>query len=257
MNIIFALLLTLFAGLASGIGGLLAFTKLANNAKFFASSLGFSAGVMIYVSFLEIIPKGLTALNENFTSSVSEWIAIGGFFVGIIFILLIDQLIPHEQNPHEIKEKNQNSNLIRMGLFSAFAIALHNFPEGMATFYAALEDARLGFGITIAIALHNIPEGIAIALPIYQATKNRAKAFNLALISGLAEPIGALIGFLIFSSILPTSVFGVIFPFVGGIMVYISLDELLPTSEKYGHHHLSILGLIGGMAVMALSLLII
>lgn len=257
MNIIFALLLTLFAGLASGIGGLLAFTKLANNAKFFASSLGFSAGVMIYVSFLEIIPKGLAALNENFTSSVSEWIAIGGFFVGIIFILLIDQLIPHEQNPHEIREKNQNSSLMRMGLFSAFAIALHNFPEGMATFYAALEDIRLGFGITIAIALHNIPEGIAIALPIYQATKNRAKAFNLALISGLAEPIGALIGFLIFSSILPTSVFGVIFPFVAGIMVYISLDELLPTSEKYGHHHLSILGLIGGMAVMALSLLII
>ena len=257
MSIIFALLLTLFAGLASGIGGLLAFTKLANNAKFFASSLGFSAGVMIYVSFLEIIPKGLAALNENFTSSVSEWIAIGGFFVGILFILLIDQLIPHEQNPHEIKEKNQNSSLMRMGLFSAFAIALHNFPEGMATFYAALEDIRLGFGITIAIALHNIPEGIAIALPIYQATKNRAKAFNLALISGLAEPIGALIGFLIFSSILPTSVFGVIFPFVAGIMVYISLDELLPTSEKYGHHHLSILGLIGGMAVMALSLLII
>ena len=257
MNIIFALLLTLFAGLASGIGGLLAFTKLANNAKFFASSLGFSAGVMIYVSFLEIIPKGLAALNENFTSSVSEWIAIGGFFIGIIFILLIDQLIPHEQNPHEIKEKNQNSSLMRMGLFSAFAIALHNFPEGMATFYAALEDIRLGIGITVAIALHNIPEGIAIALPIYQATKNRVKAFNLALISGLAEPIGALIGFLIFSSILPTSVFGVIFPFVAGIMVYISLDELLPTSEKYGHHHLSILGLIGGMAVMALSLLII
>jgi ZIP family zinc transporter len=257
MNIIFALLLTLFAGLASGIGGLLAFTKLANNAKFFASSLGFSAGVMIYVSFLEIIPKGLVALNQNFSSSDSEWIAIAGFFIGILFILLIDQLIPHEQNPHEIKEKNQNSSLMRMGLFSAFAIALHNFPEGMATFYAALEDVRLGIGITVAIALHNIPEGIAIALPIYQATKNRVKAFNLALLSGLAEPIGALIGFLIFSSILPTSVFGVIFPFVAGIMVYISLDELLPTSEKYGHHHLSILGLIVGMAVMALSLLII
>ncbi len=257
MNIIIALLLTLFAGLASGIGGLLAFTKLANNAKFFALSLGFSAGVMIYVSFLEIIPKGLVALNQNFDAAISDWIAIGGFFVGILFILLIDQLIPHEQNPHEIQEKNQNSNLIRMGLFSAFAIALHNFPEGMATFYAALEDTRLGFGISVAIALHNIPEGIAIALPIFQATKNRVKAFNFALISGLAEPIGALIGFLIFSSILPTNIFGVIFPFVAGIMVYISLDELLPTSEKYGHHHISILGLIGGMAVMALSLLII
>lgn len=257
MNIFSALLLTLFAGLASGIGGLLAFTKLANNPKFFAISLGFSAGVMIYVSFIEIIPKGLAALNENFSNSMSEWIAIGGFFIGILFILLIDQLIPHDHNPHEIKEKNTNSNLMRMGLFSAFAIALHNFPEGMATFYAALEDVRLGLGITIAIALHNIPEGIAIALPIFQATKNRAKAFNFALFSGLAEPIGAIIGFLIFSSILPTNVFGVVFPFVAGIMVYISLDELLPTSEKYGHHHLSILGLIGGMFVMALSLLLV
>ncbi len=257
MNILIAFLLTLFAGLATGLGGLLAFSKLAKSAKFFAASLGFSAGVMIYVSFMEIIPKGLVALKDNFNNELSEWIAVVGFFVGILFILVIDQLIPKEQNPHEIKEPNHDHALLRMGLFSAFAIALHNFPEGLATFYASLADSRLGLGIAVAIALHNIPEGVAVALPIYQATKNRKKAFNFALFSGLAEPVGALIGFLIFSSFLPTAIFGIIFPFVAGIMVYISLDELLPTAEKYGHHHLSMFGLIAGMGVMALSLLIL
>jgi ZIP family zinc transporter len=257
MNILIAFLLTLFAGLATGFGGLIAFSKLAKNAKFFATSLGFSAGVMIYVSFIEIIPKGLVALKENFNDGLSEWIAIIGFFVGILFILIIDQLIPQAQNPHEIKEPNHDNALLRMGLFSAFAIAFHNFPEGLATFYASLEDFRLGLGITIAIALHNIPEGVAVALPIFQATRNRKKAFYYALFSGLAEPIGALIGFLIFSTFLPTAIFGIVFPFVAGIMVYISLDELLPTAEKYGHHHLSMFGLIAGMGVMALSLLIL
>ncbi len=257
MNIIYAFLLTLFAGLATGLGGLVAFSKLAKSAKFFAASLGFSAGVMLYVSFIEIIPKGLIALNENFSAVASDWIAMGGFFAGILFILIIDQLIPKAQNPHEIKDPHHHSELLRMGLFSAFAIALHNFPEGIATFYASLVDFRLGLGITVAIALHNIPEGIAVALPIFQATKNRKKAFNFALLSGLAEPVGALIGFIIFSTFLPTAIFGIIFPFVAGIMVYISLDELLPTAEKYGHHHLSMFGLIAGMMVMALSLLIV
>jgi zinc transporter, ZIP family len=257
MNIIYAFLLTLFAGLATGLGGLIAFSKLAKSAKFFAASLGFSAGVMLYVSFIEIIPKGLIALNDNFSSGISEWIAIGGFFFGIFFILIIDQLIPKAQNPHEIKEPHHHAALMRMGLFSAFAIALHNFPEGLATFYASLQDPLLGIGIAVAIALHNIPEGIAVALPIFQATNNRKKAFFYALISGLAEPVGALIGFIIFSTFLPTAIFGIIFPFVAGIMVYISLDELLPTSEKYGHHHLSMFGLIAGMLMMALSLLII
>jgi zinc transporter, ZIP family len=257
MNILLASLLTLFAGLATGIGGLFAFTKLAKKPTFFASSLGFSAGVMIYVSFMEIMPKGYAALLDNFTAKESSWLSVGGFFVGILFIMAIDFLIPKAQNPHEIKEPNHDHGLLRMGLFSAFAIALHNFPEGMATFFAALENVRLGVGIAIAIALHNIPEGIAIALPIYQATKSRAKGFTYALLSGLAEPVGALIGFLLFSTLLPTAVFGMVFPFVAGIMVYISLDELLPTAEKYGKHHLSMLGLIAGMALMALSLLII
>jgi zinc transporter, ZIP family len=257
MNVIIAFSLTLFAGLATGIGGLFAFSKWVKKPGFFAASLGFSAGVMLYVSFMEIIPKGYTALLDNFAEDLSSWLSVFAFFIGILFIMGIDFLIPHDHNPHEIKEVNQNQSLLRMGLFSAFAIAFHNFPEGMATFYAALEDVRLGIGITIAIALHNIPEGIAIALPIFQATNNRKKGFMYALLSGLAEPIGALIGFIIFSTFLPTAILGMVFPFVGGIMVYISLDELLPTAEKYGKHHISMIGLIVGMAVMALSLLLI
>lgn len=256
MNVLIAFLLTLLAGLATGIGGLLVFWKLAKQAKFFAASLGFSAGVMLYVSFIEIIPKGIEALAENFDENAAQWLAILAFFVGILFILIIDQLIPKASNPHEIQQ-NESKSLMRLGLFAAFAIALHNFPEGIATFYASLEDVRLGIGITIAIALHNIPEGMAVALPIFQATKNRQKGFLYALLSGLAEPIGALIGFLIFSTFLPSNILGMIFPFVAGIMVYISLDELLPTSEKYGYHHVSMFGLIGGMAIMALSLLLV
>ena len=256
MNVLIAFLLTLLAGLATGIGGLLVFYKRAQQAKFFAASLGFSAGVMLYVSFIEIIPKGIDALAENFDSNIAQWLAIIGFFVGICFILIIDQLIPKANNPHELHD-DQPKSLMRLGLFAAFAIALHNFPEGMATFYASLEDLSLGIGITIAIALHNIPEGMAIALPIFQATNNKQKGFVFALLSGLAEPIGALIGFLIFSTFLPTNILGMIFPFVAGIMVYISLDELLPTSEKYGYHHVSMFGLIGGMAIMALSLLLV
>jgi len=257
MNVLIAFLLTLFAGLATGLGGLFAFTKIAKKPTFFAASLGFSAGVMLYVSFMEIMPKSYLSLMESFSEGVSAWLSVGGFFIGIAFIMIIDFLIPKSQNPHEIKRLNHDQSLLRMGLFSAFAIALHNFPEGIATFYAALEDVRLGIGITIAIALHNIPEGIAIALPIFQATKSRSKGFLYALLSGLAEPVGAILAFLIFSTFLPSSIFGIIFAFVAGIMVYISLDELLPTAEQFGKHHVSMIGLILGMAIMALSLLII
>lgn len=143
-----------------------------------------------------------------------------------------------------------------MGLFSALAIAIHNFPEGLATFMGALTDPTLGVSIAVAIAIHNIPEGIAVSVPIYYATKNRKKAFWLSFLSGLAEPVGAILGFFILRNFFNESTFGVIFAGVAGIMVYISLDELLPTAEEYGEHHVAIGGLIAGMAVMATSLLL-
>jgi ZIP family zinc transporter len=257
MDLLFAFTLTILAGLSTGFGGLIAFTKFASRKPFLSVSLGFSAGVMLYVSFVEILPKGIDSLAQTTLGNQAVIWGTLAFFLGIAFIMIIDQFLPASVNPHEIKdEKTEHQSLLRMGLFTAFALALHNLPEGLATLYASLSDARLGVSVTIAIALHNIPEGIAVAIPIFQATQNKKKAFLYSFLSGLAEPIGALIGFLIFSTFFPQEWFGLIFSFVGGIMVYISLDELLPTAEKYGYHHLSMIGLIAGMAIMAMSLLI-
>ena len=140
-------------------------------------------------------------------------------------------------------------------MFSALAIAIHNFPEGLATFASALSDPALGLSITIAIALHNIPEGISVAVPLYYATGSRKKAFFYSFLSGLSEPLGALIGYFILRSFFNDLVFGILFGAVAGIMVYISIDELLPTSREYGQNHQEIYGFIAGMFVMALSLL--
>lgn len=262
-NILFAFGLTVFAGLATGIGSIMAFLSKKFNPRFLAGSLGFSAGVMIYVSLVEIFVKAKDSLIAAHGIKSGNIYTVIAFFTGIALIALIDKLIPSFENPHEIKnieEKNLNpansKKLLRMGMFSALAIAIHNFPEGLATFMSALTDPTLGVSIAVAIAIHNIPEGIAVSVPIYYATKNRKKAFWLSFLSGLAEPVGALLGFFILRSIFNDSTFGLIFAGVAGIMVYISLDELLPTAEEYGEHHIAIGGLIGGMAVMAISLLL-
>lgn len=262
-NILFAFGLTVFAGLSTGIGSLMSLWSKKFNPKFLAGSLGFSAGVMIYVSMVEIFVKAKDSLVVAHGAKTGNIYTVIAFFSGIALIAIIDKLIPSFENPHEIKninEKNINmansKKLLRMGLFSALAIAIHNFPEGLATFMGALSDPALGISIAVAIAIHNIPEGIAVSVPIYYATENRNKAFWLSFLSGLAEPVGALIGFFILRNVFNESTFGVIFASVAGIMVYISLDELLPTAEEYGEHHVAIGGLIAGMAVMAVSLLL-
>jgi ZIP family zinc transporter len=257
---LYAFLLTLFAGLSTGIGGLIAFHRHAKSKIFLTFALGFSAGVMIYVSFVEIIPKSIDSLAAIFDEKTGYIYAVISFFVGMGFIALIDWLIPEKENPHEIPDdldsEGSKKNLMRMGMFSALAIAIHNFPEGLATFVAAIDSISLGISIAIAIALHNIPEGIAVAVPIYQATGSKKKAFGCAFFSGLAEPVGAIIGYFLLRAIFSDLTFGLVFAFVAGIMIYISLDELLPTAEKYGKHHISITGVILGMIVMAISLII-
>jgi zinc transporter, ZIP family len=263
-NILFAFGLTLFAGLATGVGSIIGFLHKKFNPKFLAASLGFSAGVMIYVSLVEIFIKAKDSLVLEFGEKTGYWYTVLGFFAGIALIGIIDRLIPSGENPHEIKKtrnydkplKNDKSRLMRMGLFSALAIGIHNFPEGLATFMAAVTDPTLGISIAIAIAIHNIPEGLAISAPIYYATKSKKKAFVLSFLSGLAEPIGAVIGYFFLSWFFNDAYFGFIFAGVAGIMIYISLDELLPTAEEYGEHHVAIYGLIAGMAVMALSLVL-
>lgn len=263
-NVLFALALTLFAGLSTGIGSAMSLLSKKFSPKFLAVSLGFSAGVMIYVSLVDIFPKAKDSLSLAFGDKQGHLLTVIAFFAGIALIAIIDKLIPSYENPHEIKNieklndtpENQKK-LMRMGLFSALAIAIHNFPEGLATFMAAMTDPTLGISIAVAVAIHNIPEGIAVSVPIYYATKSRKKAFWYSFLSGLAEPVGAIIGYFILLHFFNDATFGMIFAGVAGIMIYISLDELLPTAEEYGEHHVAIGGLIAGMAVMATSLLLL
>lgn len=263
-TILFAFSLTLFAGLSTGVGSALAFFTKKTDERFLSAALGFSAGIMIYVSFVEILVKARESLDSFFGATRGNIYTTLGFFGGIALIALIDAFVPKATNPHEVKSiedmdltEQKNQELMRMGLFSALAIAIHNFPEGLATFIAALEDPAMGVSIAIAIAIHNIPEGIAVSVPIYYATKSRKQAFKYSFLSGLSEPVGAIVGFLILMPFLNEAVLGFTFAMVAGIMVYISLDELLPSAQKYGEHHIAIGGLVAGMAVMATSLVLL
>ncbi|MFP4418772.1 MAG: zinc transporter ZupT [Chitinispirillaceae bacterium] len=267
-QVVIAFSLTLFAGLATGIGSVLAFFTHHTNTKFLSTSLGFSAGVMIYVSFVEIFVKARESLVSVLGNREGTYLTVGSFFGGIFLIAIIDKLIPSFENPHEMHSVEEiesqvagmgekERKLLRMGVFTALAIAIHNFPEGLATFTSALTDPALGVSIAVAIAIHNIPEGIAVSVPVFYATRSRRRAFLYSFISGVAEPVGALVGYVILMRFVNGLVFGVLFAGVAGIMVFISLDELLPAAQKFGEHHLSIYGMIAGMIVMALSLLLL
>ncbi|MEL7599641.1 MAG: zinc transporter ZupT [Proteiniphilum sp.] len=256
-TILIAFLLTLFAGLSTGIGSLIAFVAKRTNTNFLSLALGLSAGVMIYVSFMEMLPKSLASLSDIYGEKAGMLYMILGLFGGIALIALIDFLIPESRNPHEmhgVEEMKSNYRLKQTGIITAVTIAIHNFPEGIATFMSALSSMEVAIPITAAIAIHNIPEGIAVAVPIYHSTGSKKKAFWLSFASGLAEPVGALIAFLFLLPFWNPALDGLILSAVSGIMIFISLDELLPSAEKYGKHHLSIIGLVAGMAVMAVSL---
>lgn len=264
-NLLLAFSLTLMAGLATGIGSILAFFTSSTNTKFLSFALGFSAGVMIYVSMIEIFVKAQESLVGVLGEVQGNWLTVSGFFGGMILIALIDKFIPKQANPHELKKVEEMDNqqkaikdpaLLKMGTFTALAIAIHNFPEGIATFTAALQDPAIGIAIALAIAIHNIPEGVAVSVPVYFATGDKKKAFKLSFLSGLSEPIGALVAYLFLMPYLNDVMFGIIFAAVAGVMVFISLDELLPAAKKYDEAHMSIYGVISGMAVMALSLLL-
>ena len=254
-NIGLALILTAIAGLSTGIGSAIAYFIKKPKMIYLSFSLGFSAGVMVYVSFVELLPQAL--------EHVGEVLGVTAFFLGIIFIGFIDMVIPERENPHSYSGLLEKAGvkvdkiLMRTGVFTALAIAIHNFPEGLATFGTALSDVKLGAVIALAIAIHNIPEGISVSIPIFYATKNKNKAFMYSFLSGAAEPVGAIIGFLILMPFLSEEILCSLLAFVAGIMVYISVDELLPIAHQYGQSHTVILGVILGMFIMALSLLIL
>ncbi|MGL4992799.1 MAG: zinc transporter ZupT [Bacteroidales bacterium] len=249
--------LTMIAGLATGIGSVLAFFTKHTNTKFLSAALGFSAGVMMFVSFVELLPESRMGFSEMFGEKPGFLYMLFSFFGGIALIMIIDFMIPKEENPHEthkVEEMQNKYKLKRMGTMIALSIAIHNFPEGLATFVAAMDNLEIAIPIVVAIAIHNIPEGIAVSIPIYHATGDRKKAFRLSLLSGMAEPVGALVGWLILMPFWTPTINNIILAGIAGIMVFISLDELLPSAEKYGEHHLSISGVLLGMVVMAVSL---
>ncbi len=258
----YAFILTILAGLSTGIGSLIAFFIKKPKMSYLSFALGLSGGVMLYISFMELLPQGMEAIGEFWGIVV--------LFSGMLFMGIMDFLLPEVENPHHIvdsecleeeskkcnDETNENkSKLMRMGLVMAFAIGFHNFPEGMATFGTALSDINLGILTAFAIALHNIPEGISVSIPIFYATNNRKKAFLYSFLSGLAEPIGAVIGYLILRPYLTEQVIGGLLVFISGVMIYISLDEILPTAHHYGQGHIVIIGIVLGMIIMAVSLL--
>lgn len=264
-NLLLAFGLTLFAGMATGIGSLLMLLFRKTSVRFLSVSLGFSAGFMIYVSFVEIFADARRYLTGYWGVQLGTWVTIIAFFAGMLIIAVIDRLVPNVENPHEARLIEQmalpagladcpNPKLMRLGFMSALAIAIHNFPEGFATFASTLHQPSLGIAIAVAIAIHNIPEGIAVAIPIYFATGSRRRAFRLSLLSGLSEPLGAFLAYLFLAPYLNDLVMGVVFAFIAGIMVFISLDELLPSAREYGSPHLAIYGFMGGMAIMAISL---
>lgn len=257
-NVLLAFILTAVAGLSTGIGSLIALIAKQTNTKFLCASLGFSAGIMLYVSFMEMMPQAKFELISEYGEKTGTLYLLFAFFAGIALINLIDFAIPKSLNPHEIQGvedmDDKKRSLKRTGIVVALSIAIHNFPEGIATFTSALGSLDVAIPITIAIAIHNIPEGIAVAVPIYHATGSRKKAFWLSFASGLAEPFGALIAYFFLLQFWTPVMNGIILAAVSGIMVFISLDELLPSAEKYGKHHISIMGLVAGMLVMAFSL---
>ena len=252
-----ALLLTVIAGMGTGVGALMSLLPVAREARFLAGALGFSAGVMLYVSFLDLMPQAFAALEGVYEPQTAQLYALLAFFGGIALIAAIDFLVPEKNNPHEYDhvEEAKPARSKKAGIMLAVAIGIHNFPEGMATFVSALDGLTVAVPIVIAIMLHNIPEGIAVSIPIYNATGSHRKAVWWSIVSGLAEPLGAVAGMLFLLPLWSPELDAILLASVAGIMVYISIDELMPGAESYGHHHITIACVVAGMALTAASIL--
>lgn len=259
-DVAMALSVTTAAGLATALGSLMVLSSKGPSPRLLAFGLAFAGGAMVYVSLSEILNKSIDSFGAAFGERLGFSYGTLAFLAGVVLIALVDRLIP---NPHEALKADdpsftrQNQDYIkRVGLLTAFAITAHNFPEGLATFFAMLENPGVGLPLAFAIAIHNIPEGISIAVPVYFATNSKTYAFAAALLSGLAEPVGAIIGYSLLSPILSEAVFGAVFGIIAGVMVYLAIDELLPAAKRYGRGHETVYGLVSGMAALALSLVL-
>lgn len=254
-NVGVAIILTAFAGLSTSIGGIIAFFSKNTNKRFLAFTLGLSAGVMMYVSFMELLTKAIATLGELYGGKTGTTYAILTFFGGIIVAALIDRLIPEQKLGISMEEEISKNSLMRTGLVTALAIGVHNFPEGMATFVSSLQSPAMAIPVVVAIAIHNIPEGIAVAIPVYFATGSKAKGFLYSFFSGLAEPIGAVVGWVILMPYVCDTMIAYVFAAIAGVMVFISIDELLPSAQECSQNHIATYGFMLGMVIMAASLI--
>lgn len=263
---VLALLVSLLAGLATSVGGVLALGPRPLDRSWLGVSLAFAAGAMLLVSLMQVLPLGIASLGQEFAPMTAASLGYGAFFVGILLVLAIDRYLPAELNPNETEgregavsagEARQVRRLLRSGMLVALVLSLHNFPEGLGTFLATYAEPQVGITLAIAIAIHNVPEGIAVAAPVYAATGSRGRALLWASASGLAEPLGGLLGVALVSFVIPGAFFGVFYGLVAGMMVFLALDELLPGAWRYQtHEHQTVYGMLAGMVVVALSLVL-
>lgn len=245
-----ALLLSLGAGLSTLLGALVVVFVKKRSEKLVPVSLGFAAGVMLSVSFTDMFPAALNALTGWAGPKLGTIYTVLALIVGVLIAAGLDKLVPHEKNT---TGEASHGNMYRLGMMSTLAIAVHNFPEGIATFTAGISDTALGFSIAIAIALHNIPEGITVAMPVYYATGNRKKALLYTFVSGISEPIGALLAYFVLMPFLNDLVLGVVFAIVVGIMLYIVIEELIPASRQYGLTRIALIATFAGICLMPLT----
>lgn len=250
-NSLRALIFSFFAGMSTLLGALILFIVKDKNEKLVSISLGFSGGVMISVSFTHLLPHANELLESFFGEKIGIILGVVFLLLGVVIAACLDRFVPHIED--EYKHDYAHQNLFRVGFISTLAIGLHNFPEGVATFMAGYNNISLGISVALAIALHNIPEGISVAMPIYFATGSMGKAFKYTFLSGIVEPIGALLTFLVLRPYINDFSLGAIFALISGIMLYIAIEELIPSSRQYGYVRIAIISTFIGIILMPLT----
>ncbi len=255
----FAFFLTLLTGLATGIGGLFSFFVKKNDFRLLSFIMGFSGGVMIYVSLTALIPEGFELLTKGMNPLNALWITLLSFGLGAFTMVLVDSFFPEQVLDNEVKNTFQPNQkvLLKSGVTVAFLLALHNLPEGLSTFMALLSGLDISYPVALSMALHNIPEGIAVCLPVYFLTKSPFKSFLIALLSGFIEPLGALLGYFLFLPFIKSGLIGLVFTFAGGMMVFVSFKALYPIFKQGAEAFSGAIGLLLAAMMSALLFLLV
>lgn len=240
MNI-YAFILSSLAGFSTLIGFLFIFVKKDLN-RVVSSALGFASGVMFTISIVDLLPNSYLLIIQKYSIIYSIFLSLTGFLIGIILSSIVDK---------KIENKSNNSiKLYKLGLITMLVIIIHNIPEGIATYITTTNNSKLGIVLTLAIALHNIPEGISISIPIYYSTNSKFKSFIYTLISGISEPLGALICYLFLYKYISNTILGVIYACIAGMMINISINELYNEAKKYNKKNTILFVLIGSIIMI-------